>query len=123
MMIDQLRKTPIDIFRVDMTSYYLDENRQPVYQEDIIPALCSIQPYQDGDNTFRVPEGFSSLYGIVVYTETLLIPNDEVNNTVGDEIIYEGKRFVCVDYSSWGGYGLSLIPNFYECLFYRKDKL
>lgn len=122
-MIDQLRKTATIVYRSDTSSYYLDENRNPVYAETEVPILCSIQPYQDGNNTFRVPEGFNSIYGIVVFTETKIITKDELNDTVADEIEFEGHRFVCVDYAPWVGYGLSTIPDFYKCLFYRRDKL
>lgn len=122
-MIDQLRKTATTVYRSDSSSYYLDENRNPVYAETQVPILCSIQPYQDGNNTFRVPEGFNSIYGIVVFTETKIITKDELNDTVADEIEFEGNRFVCVDYAPWTGYGLLSIPDFYKCLFYRRDKL
>lgn len=122
-MIDQLRKTATTVYRADSSSYYLDENRNPVYDETQVPILCSIQPYQDGNNTFRVPEGFNSIYGIVVLTESEIVTKDELNETVADEIEYQGNRFVCVDLAFWGGYGLEIIPDYYKCLFYRRDKL
>ena len=36
-----------------------------VIEKNPIPITCNIQPYRDGDNIFRTPEGMSSLYGIM----------------------------------------------------------
>ena len=123
MNLSLLRTTSTPLYRTDPDSFYYDEDMTPVFEETSIDSFqCNIQPYQDGDNVFRVPEGWSSLYGIKVFTETKIIPNDEKLNTLGDEIEFEGVRFVCIDYKNYTGYG-DLIPEHYLGLFYRKDKI
>lgn len=109
------------VYRSDSNNIVYDENRNPIIQETTLPIECNIQPYRDGDNGFRVPEGYQSIYGIKVYSKQTLIPNDEVNETIGDEIEYNGNRFICIDLADFTGHGLS-VPEHYLGLFYRKDK-
>lgn len=117
-----IKTTKTPLYRTDSEDWYYEEG-VPVFNETVIEGFeCSVQPYRDGDNTFRSPEGMYSIYGIKVYTQTKIIPNDEVSKTVGDEIEYEGKRFVCIDYANFSGYG-DLLPEHYLGLFYRKDKM
>lgn len=122
-IISLLSTTTTTLYRADLDNFHYGTDGKPVFEETPITTFqCSIQPYRDGDNTFRTPEGFYSLYGIKVYTESKIIPNDELLKTVGDEIEFEGNRFVCVDYANFTGYG-DLVPEHYLGLFYRKDKM
>jgi hypothetical protein len=109
------------LYRTNSNNWYYGEDGRPVFSEDTETITCSIQPYRDGKNTFRVPEGFQSIYGIKVYSKEQIIANDEVLETLGDEIEYEGQRFVCIDVANFTGHGLT-IPEHYLALFYRKDR-
>lgn len=100
--------------------YY--ENGVPKANYISVPITCNIQPYRDGDNVFRVDEGFRSIYGIMVYSKEQLIPNDELNETIGDVLTYNGNEFICIDYADFTGHALSDRTQHHLGLFYRKDK-
>jgi len=110
------------IMRSDPASLYY-ENGVPVIEKNPIPITCNIQPYRDGDNIFRTPEGMSSLYGIMVYSKEKLYTTDDLNDTLADELEYNGNTFACVDLADFTGHAMSDIPQHWLGLFYRKDKM
>lgn len=113
------------INRNDGGTEYIDFEVVPSedYQVEI---ECNIQPYRDGKNTLKLPDGFRSVYAIEVRTPSELRSNDEFDDWMADEIEYEGRTFYCLDVANWTGHstgGISLIPNHYLGLFYRRDKV
>lgn len=87
---------------------------------------CNIQPYRDGNNNLKLPDGFRGIYAIEIRTPSELRANDELEEWMADEIVYEGRTFYCLDVANWTGHstgGVSLIPNHYLGLFYRRDKV
>lgn len=110
------------VMRTDHDSLYYD-NGVPIVEKTPVTITCNIQPYRDGDNIFRTPEGITSLYGIMVYSKEKLITTDEVNNTIADELDYNGNTFACIDLADFTGHAVSSIPQHWLGLFYRKDKM
>ncbi len=99
---------------------YIPKESYPVEVE------CNIQPYRDGKNNLKLPDGFRSVYAIEVRSPSELRASDELEGWLADEITYEGRTFYCLDIANWTGHssnGSSLIPNHYLGLFYRRDKV
>lgn len=111
--------------RNDGGTEYIDFEVVP--SEDYpVEIECNIQPYRDGKNTLKLPDGFRSVYAIEIRTPSELRSNDEFDDWMADEIVYEGRTFYCLDVANWTGHssgGTSLIPNHYLGLFYRRDKV
>ena len=111
--------------RNDGGTEYIDFEVVP--SEDYpVEIECNIQPYRDGKNTLKLPDGFRSVYAIEIRTPSELRSNDEFDDWMADEIVYEGRTFYCLDVANWTGHssgGISLIPNHYLGLFYRRDKV
>lgn len=113
------------INRNDGGTQYIDFEVVP--SEDYpVDIECNIQPYRDGKNTLKLPDGFRSVYAIEIRSPSELRANDELEDWMADEIVYEGRTFYCLDVANWTGHstgGISLIPNHYLGLFYRRDKI
>jgi hypothetical protein len=111
--------------RNDGGTQYIDFEVVP--SEDYpVDIECNIQPYRDGKNTLKLPDGFRSVYAIEIRSPSELRANDELEDWMADEIVYEGRTFYCLDVANWTGHstgGISLIPNHYLGLFYRRDKV
>ena len=111
--------------RNDGGTQYIDFEVVP--EEDYpVEIECNIQPYRDGKNTLKLPDGFRSVYAIEIRSPSELRANDELEDWMADEIVYEGRTFYCLDVANWTGHstgGISLIPNHYLGLFYRRDKV
>ena len=111
--------------RNDGGTQYIDFEVVPA-EDYPVEIECNIQPYRDGKNTLKLPDGFRSVYAIEVRSPSELRANDEVEDWMADEIVYEGRTFYCLDVANWTGHstsGISLIPNHYLGLFYRRDKV
>lgn len=111
--------------RNDGGTQYIDFEVVPA-EDYPVEIECNIQPYRDGKNTLKLPDGFRSVYAIEVRSPSELRANDELEDWMADEIVYEGRTFYCLDVANWTGHstgGVSLIPNHYLGLFYRRDKV
>lgn len=113
------------INRNDGGTQYIDFEVVPA-EDYPVDIECNIQPYRDGKNTLKLPDGFRSVYAIEIRSPSELRANDELEDWMADEIVYEGRTFYCLDVANWTGHstgGISLIPNHYLGLFYRRDKV
>ena len=113
------------ISRNDGGTQYIDFEVVPA-EDYLVEIECNIQPYRDGKNNLKLPDGFRSVYAIEIRTPSELRANDELEEWMADEIVYEGRTFYCLDVANWTGHstgGVSLIPNHYLGLFYRRDKV
>ncbi len=113
------------ISRNDGGTQYVDFEVVPS-EDYTVDIECNIQPYRDGKNNLKLPDGFRSVYAIEIRTPSELRANDELEEWMADEIVYEGRTFYCLDVANWTGHstgGVSLIPNHYLGLFYRRDKV
>lgn len=84
-----------------------------------ISIRCNIQPYQQGDKSFILPEGIEAEDVRVVYTRTPLKTSSQHEETEADTTIIDGLTYVCKSVRDWSQNGMKL--SHYEAFFVRQD--
>lgn len=112
--LDLIRKTASTGYYDDSTDQWVDGT-----QDKLIPIKCSVQPFKDGYHRFEIPEGVRTDASYIVYTKSQLIPQDNINNTPPDLMVYKGNTFECIAVEDWDDSGLRVSHN--KGLFVRKD--
>ena len=120
----------ITLYRAIDGGYWTDDNEYVDGGEEEVVVKGSIQPYREGVNNFLTPAGFRAVSAVFVYAEGNtggeLIADDDRSSTIGDEIVYRGTRYKCIDLQDWTGHdtnGRVLNSNHMLGVFYQKDKL
>lgn len=123
MAIPSLLQThSVPLYRHAGEGWYDEENNYVAPTPTTSTLICNIQPYREGDQSFRLDEGFRNTDAIILRSPTLLKASDDIGQELADEIEYLGKRFYCKTVGNFLGYGLPDLEH-YEVLFYRKDKV
>lgn len=121
-MSQLLNKTSLNLYRVDGSSGYLDDNNNWVKgAETVIPIKCSLQPYRNGRTERDLPDGVYSEDAFFVYSKSEMLTTDEFSNRVADQIEIDGRRYECFFSEPWVFYNLQ--ADHYKAIFIKKDKL
>ena len=101
-----LRHNSLTIERRTAGAGFLDDDGnyiEPSVSENI-NIRCSIQPFRNGDEQVELPEGVETDDAEFVYTQTLLLTNDEFTNQDADEALINGRRYECFRVENWSRY-------------------
>lgn len=123
MALKLLNRFTLSIVRKTAGTGYLDPTSRKWIQgtdEAAFDISCSVQPFRNGDNQLKLPEGVEANNAIVVLTKTELKTSDELTNQEPDTTTYKGQSYECFNVEDWTGHGLK--TDHYRCVFIRKDK-
>lgn len=117
-------KTALTIYRKLPSSGYLDDDGNWIDNtaDEVVPIVCSLQPFRNGDQQLDLPDGIRSEDAYFIYTKTEILSADDRQPTQkADETEIKGVRYECFRVEDWTHYGLS--TDHYKCVFIKKDKL
>lgn len=117
-----LQTHTVSLYRTTGVGEYDEDNNYIAPVETTTQLICNVQPYREGNQTFRLDEGYRNVDALIVRSTEELQAADDVTQDLSDEILYLGKRYFCKTVAPFIGYGLVDLEH-YECLFYKKDKV
>ncbi|QHZ59734.1 head protein [Alteromonas phage vB_AmeM_PT11-V22] len=121
-MIDLMRTHSIPLYRRSEEEGYLNNEGEWVQAQfkDAEILECNVQPLRDGKTKVILPDGVRTDHVIVIRSFTRITVADMLDDTEGDEVEYQGKRFEAFKEEDFSEYGL--MSDHYKYLFKRKDQ-